>query len=322
MAHKISKSIFGAANLGVFDMGKMSLAETMRAASQAIDLGINTFDCADIYGLGAGEENLAAALGSQIQSAHIISKFGVAWNAQNSLPRVQTYRDCSPKYLKQALDASLRRLGCEKIDTYFVHWPDNVTPLEEIGRALEAVKKAGKIGEYGFSNFPVSEIKFAIEQGEISPAWVQAECNLLSSDSHLSDLKNLRSNGIGVMVYGTLAQGYLTGKFNEPPKFLANDRRNRMQHFKSDLFMKNISILEVLKKVAKATNLSMGQVATTWCLENGLADAAIIGIKSCKQLHEAAGVINGPYLGLYLEILNEARKDVHNNPNGSLTQHS
>ena len=110
------------------------------------------------------------------------------------------------------------------------------------------------------------------------------------------------------MVYGTLAQGYLTGKFNEPPKFLANDRRNRMQHFKSDLFMKNISILEVLKKVAKATNLSMGQVATTWCLENGLADAAIIGIKSCKQLHEAAGVINGPYLGLYLEILNEARK--------------
>ena len=308
MAPPVSKSIFGAANLGVFDMGEMSLTETMRAASEAMDLGINTFDCADIYGLGAAEENLAAALGNQIKSAHIISKYGVAWGSRNYSSRVRTYRDCSPAYLQQALDASLQRLGCEKIDTYFVHWPDNVTPLAEISGALEAAKKSGKIGEYGFSNFPVSTIRVAIERGEASPAWIQAECNLLSSDAHLSDLRGLRDSGVSIMVYGTLAQGYLTGKFNEPPNFLESDRRARMQHFNPDFFMKNISILKVLEKISKATNLSMGQVATAWCLESGLADAAIVGIKSRKQLQEAAGVLSGPYLGSFLEVLNEARQ--------------
>ena len=307
MVQRISQTIFGCAPLGVFDMGELELSETMLSAEKAFECGITTFDCADIYGLGAAEENLALALGSKIQSAHIISKFGVCWEPDTSGRRLKTYRDCSSKHMEKALNASLRRLGREQIDTYFVHWPDGKTSLSEIADAMERAKKAGKIGEYGFSNFPASEIVLAVERGDAAPAWVQVECNLLSTDKELEDLRLLRKYDVGVMAYGTLAQGYLTGKFKQIPVFGKNDRRARMPHFQAENFLENQEFIFRLKSVSDELGLSMGQTATAWCLESGLADAVIIGIKTVPQLLDIVKNLDNQLLGSKIIKLNEAR---------------
>ena len=320
MSKIVSKAIFGCAKLGLVDMGNVCLSEVKRAASKAIEYGVTTFDCADIYGLGAAEKNLTDALGKKIKDVHIISKFGIGWRTRHNA-RARTYRDISPDYMRVALDASLKRLKVEKIDTYFIHWPDGQVPIKEISGALEAEKKAGKIGAYGFSNFANDEVFRAVIDGDASPTWVQTHCSLLSEQNHMIQLKQLREIGIKVMVYGTLAQGYLTGKFAYPPVFSGNDRRARLSHFSPENFKRNARLLEILGEISDQLNLSKAQIATAWCIENGLADSAIVGIKSEMQLSEAAHACNGPHLGIYLNTLNAIQKSLIKDGTNDYTQH-
>lgn len=321
MKNKITKIIFGCAPLGIFDMGEMLLSETMEAVEKAFDSGITTFDCADIYGLGEAEINLAKALGPKIRNAHIITKFGVAWNKGSFVDRIKTYRDCSKKHMNNALDNSLKRLGCEQIGTYFVHWPDGKTTLSEISDNLEEVKKMGKIGSYGFSNFPSYQIIEALEKGESSPTWIQTECNLLSNENNLKDLQKLKKYGIKIMGYGTLAQGYLSGKFTDPPKFKKNDRRFRMSHFQPKIFLNNKSFLRVLQDVANEEGLTMSQTAVAWCIGNKYVDSVIIGIKKYSQLKEFIFNNDVKILETNMKKLNNARSMLRKNIRGYDTLH-
>ena len=292
MSKKVTKLIYGCAPLGVYDMGKIILSDVMTTVEEAFDLGITSFDCADIYGLGAAERNLSKALGSKIKKAHIITKYGISWRQKSSDNRVDTFRNCSKEYMVKALDASLKRLGCEQIDTYFVHWPDGKTSLSEITDSLEAVKKSGKICSYGFSNFPIKTIKNSIIKEETAPSWFQAEYSLLCDDKDLEDLQNLKKQGIGIMGYGGLAQGYLSGKFKIPPKFETNDRRIRMKHFKPNFFLKNKYFLNILENIAKEEGLTMSQTAISWCIQSGNIDSIIVGIKNHRQLIELINLEN------------------------------
>jgi aryl-alcohol dehydrogenase-like predicted oxidoreductase len=151
---KVSRIIFGCEALGGTDWGKVDVPAVQAAVAHAWDRGINTFDVADVYGLGRAETALAEALGPRRHDAVIITKFGVNWRQGKNGGRAETFRDASPAHAKKAAENSLRRLKIDCIPLYLVHWPDPRTPLADTRAALEELKAAGKIRRYGLSNFP------------------------------------------------------------------------------------------------------------------------------------------------------------------------
>ncbi|HEX3868310.1 MAG TPA: aldo/keto reductase, partial [Gemmatimonadaceae bacterium] len=147
----VSRVAFGCAAIGGADYGPADDADSLRAAHQAIDLGINFFDVADVYGFGRAERVLGEALASK-SSANVIvaTKGGVRWD-----DRGRTQRDSSPDWISTAIDASLSRLRVERIDLYQLHWPDPKTPIEDTLDLLERRREDGKIGQIGCTNFPL-----------------------------------------------------------------------------------------------------------------------------------------------------------------------
>ena len=132
----VSRIILGCEPLGGTDWGDFNLEDAKNAVRHALELGINTFDVADVYGLGQAEEVLAEALGQRRHDSIIITKFGVNWRTSEFQARAETFRDASPKHVRSALEASLRRLKIEYIPLYLIHWPDPNTPIEDTIEAL------------------------------------------------------------------------------------------------------------------------------------------------------------------------------------------
>jgi aryl-alcohol dehydrogenase-like predicted oxidoreductase len=300
----MSKIVFGGAPLGLIDMGNVDLKEVMAAAAEAFDSGITTFDCADVYGLGEGEKNLARALGHRLNDAHIISKFGVAWKNSAGTSRAETYRDCSPSYMRKALDASLTRLRRDYIDTYLVHWPDGKTPIEDILDALESVRKQGKIINFGLSNFNSSEIVRVNRTHEFQCPWFQAECNILMPDSEIRDLELIRNTGTKVMAYGPLAQGFLTGKYVTEPKFPSSDRRSRMKHFSQQYIGANRRLILMMDAAAKKAGVSIREAAIAWCFGTNVIDVVVIGMKTRAHVRDSQGILD---MSLNSDLISELR---------------
>lgn len=148
---EVSRIGFGCWAIGGHGYGKVDDRDSMLAIQKAVDLGINFFDTADVYGFGHFEEILSKALGSKRHDVVIATKFGVNWDNNG-----KTFLDCSPGRIETAIDASLRRLKLEMIPLYQIHWYDNVTPLEEVLLQLKRCQEIGKIRYIGLSNFPIA----------------------------------------------------------------------------------------------------------------------------------------------------------------------
>ena len=291
MGLKLCPLAIGCEPLGKMDWGNVNIDECKRAIKIAFENGINIFDTADVYGLGKSEEELSKALGSKRQNAFIISKFGVRWNKSNDgSNRAKTFKDSSPKYFIDAIENSLRRLRLEAIPLYLVHWPDEKTPIEDTLIALEKARKDGKILNYGLSNFSLKSIKGVIDEFPI--AAIQTSYNMVNNKSEILDLLHLTFNkGLSTFTYGPLAQGLLSGKYNDQSKFSINDRRHRLEHFSKVSLKEKKKILVGLNKVAKKHNKTMAQVALRWVLDSNNVTSAIVGIKNRKQLRSNLEVL-------------------------------
>jgi aryl-alcohol dehydrogenase-like predicted oxidoreductase len=280
--YPLSKLTFGCEPLGGTDWGKIDIPEIRKSIEFAFDNGINVFDVADVYGLGNAEIELSKALGLKIKDVFIITKFGVRWDYNENGNRASTYKDSSPKYMVQALESSLSRLRLDCIPLYLIHWPDNNTKLDETIESLEKVKSEGKILNYGISNFFNFKIESLFTKYKISA--FQGPLNLIDFKRAINVFNSAKKVGVTTFSYGPLAQGLLTGKFNQFTKFEIDDRRSRLPHFQSEEWDMNNKILEVLSSISSNYNKSISQIAIRWVIDNCSIDSVITGAKNISQV--------------------------------------
>lgn len=280
----VSRIAFGCWAIGGHGYGKIDDRESVKAIKKALELGINFYDTADVYGFGHSEEILAKALGKNRKKALIATKFGVAWDTSG-----RTFKDCNPKRINKALEGSLRRLKVDCIPLYQIHWHDGVTPIEAIMEKLIECQRAGKICYIGCSNFPIHLIRRASKISRIDSN--QVLYNLADRHTEKDITKYVQELKIGVLAYSVLSRGLLSGKYDKDSQFDSNDTRNKDNNFKGKRLKKYLKIYDTLKDIAKDYNKTPMQVAIRWVLDNPNITSAIVGIKTLNQLEENAGAM-------------------------------
>jgi aryl-alcohol dehydrogenase-like predicted oxidoreductase len=274
--------------------GQTDDRESIAAVRRALDLGINFFDTADIYGFGHSEEMLAEALGSRRKDVILATKVGLAWDEHGCL-----FRSSSRHHIMNAVEASLRRLRTDYIDLYQIHWPDSYTSFEITMKTMDDLVKSGKVRYVGVSNFTVRHIKECMNIGPIHS--LQPPYNMFMRDAERGLLTFCKKNGIGVVAYGPLAYGLLTGKFTKETEFPKTDWRSgelfpdpgdwqkHIDLFHGKQFRRNLHIVERVKKIADKHGKTVGQLAIAWVLSNPSITSAIVGAKRPSQIEENVG---------------------------------
>lgn len=279
----LSRVGFGCAALGGYDYGKVNDQDSVAAVRRALELGVNFFDTADVYGLGHAEELLAEALGSRRHDVIVATKFGVRWDNQGN-----TERDISPARVFEALDGSLRRLRLDCIPLYQIHWNDGQTPISQTMEALMKCQEAGKIRFIGSCNLSFSLIEEAQRFGRVES--LQLPYSLAERDSEQVINEGHRKYQMSTFCYNPLAQGLLTGKYGRDSRFYGTDLRTRSYLFHGPSLTINLALADKLKIVAKRHGRTPAQVAIRWILENESVGCAIVGVKTPAQIEENAGV--------------------------------
>lgn len=277
-----SRLTLGCEYLGEADWGHYDEAAAKATLFRALDEGITALDVADVYGLGKAEEKLSHWLGPRLKNLILVTKGGVRWELAPGETRAKTRFDLSANYLEQAVAASLKRLGLDCIPLYLLHWPDPHTPLAESILKLEDLKRRGLIQEYGVSNFSLTLLKESLQFGRLKA--LECPLSLIQPEAKKEILPWCESQGVGVLAYGTLAQGLLSGKYNADSKFQENDRRHRLKHFQGAELEKNLKIIKNLEAHARHLGVSLPQAAIRWAAEQGGVLSAVVGAKTPEQI--------------------------------------
>ena len=273
--------------------GAIEEAEFVRAIGRALDVGINCFDTAEGYGMGASEIALGQALGRRRDEAIIVTKFGMNYRDKPNL------RDSSRERVLASIDKSLKNLGTDYVDVYLVHWPDRLTPFEETMQALDDVVREGKVRFVGLSNFKPEEIDACMKVRRVDV--VQYGWNMFDRRMQRDILPYCEKNGVGFMAYGSLAYGLLTGTFTEDHDFGSADWRARQGNmgaikifatlFGPEKFKDNVRAVEELKGIAARYGKSLPQLALRWALSNGAVSTALVGCRTVAEVDDNAGAI-------------------------------
>ena len=281
---EVSKVGFGCWSIGGYDRDDVNDRDSLASIHKALDLGINFFDTADVYGFGYSEKILSKALGSLRSKVVIATKFGVAWDENH-----KTYRDSSGKRAVKALEGSLRRLKIDCIPLYQIHWHDGKTPISETMEALKKCQKEGKIRHIGCSNFPTELIFEANKTLRLS----SNELLYCFAQKHLeTDLQRcFEELKMGTIAYGVLGKGLFSGQYDANAKFSRYDSRSRDDNFQGQKLKNNLDITRVLKKVAEKYNKTISQTAIRWALDNPYLTCALTGARIPEQIAENTGAV-------------------------------
>jgi aryl-alcohol dehydrogenase-like predicted oxidoreductase len=251
-------------------------AGTAAVVDAALDAGINFFDTADCYGAGQSEEFLGAALRNRRSKAIIATKFGMKMGEGKEGAR--------PEYVREALDASLKRLQADTIDLYQIHLPDPKTPITETMQALNDAVKAGKVREIGCSNFSVEQMRAArTSQGPQYFASLQNEYSLLHREPETDVLPECARTGVGFLPYFPLANGLLTGKYRKGQPFPDSSRAK--DAFGPKVFTAaNLERAEALTAFASSRRHSLLELAFSWLAARPQVCSVIAGAKTPEQV--------------------------------------
>ena len=285
-----SKLAIGCELLGGVDWGKYDLNKVKEAINHAYDIGITTFDTADVYGLGRSEIELSKTLGSKRHEAFIISKFGLKWlNSEKKNERAIIKNDCSSTYIKFALENTLKRLKIEALPLYLVHWPDKSTPIEKIFDTLDNFVKEGKILNYGISNFKQQEISKISENSNIKA--IQDSFNLKDFIEKKGNFETAKKHKLYTFSYGPLSQGLLTGKYSANHQFQLDDRRYRLKYFQNSEWDRNKILLNKISIIAKKYKRNFSEVPVRWIIDFGLVDTIIFGAKNINHVNQISSCL-------------------------------
>ena len=264
------------------EWGAADLQESKDAIHRAVELGINLFDTAQGYGFGAAEQLLGEALRGRTSRDEVIiaTKGGLRMDGDRLL------RDTSRRWLREGVESSLRQLGTDYIDLYQVHWPDLHTPPEETAGALEELVSEGKIRHVGVSNYDADQMQALGGFGRVET--LQPPYHLFRRDIEATVLRYTAAHDVGVLVYGPLAHGLLSGRMGESTTFDFDDWRSKSPDFTGDTFRRNLAVAERLKALARERDITLPQLAVAWTLANPAVHVAIVGARRPDQLDETA----------------------------------
>lgn len=273
--------------------GRIEETEFTRAIARALDLGVNCFDTAEGYGLGASERALGRALGPRRKEAIVASKFGMNYRDKPNL------RDSSRERVLASIDKSLQNLGTDWVDVYLVHWPDRLTPFDETMRALEDVVRAGKARFVGVSNFKREEIEACAQVRRVDVA--QYGWNMFDRRMQREILPYCEEHDVGFMAYGSLAYGLLTGAFTRDTDFGSDDWRSRAHKmgsiklfdhlFGPESFPRNLQVVNDLKEIASRHRRSLPQLALRWATTNPAVSTALVGCRTVAEVEDNVGAL-------------------------------
>ncbi|HEY3715426.1 MAG TPA: aldo/keto reductase [Jatrophihabitantaceae bacterium] len=264
------------------DWGAADLEAGRDAIDYALSLGINLFDTAQGYGFGVAEELLGRALRERADREDVI----IATKGGLRMDGDRVVRDASRDWLRKGVASSLRHLDTDYIDIYQVHWPDLHTPPQETAEALTELVAEGKIRHVGVSNYDADQTETFGRFGPVHT--VQPPYHLFRREIEEAVLPYAAAHDIGVLVYGPMAHGLLSGQVTESTTFDADDWRSHSTDFTGTTFHRNLGVVEQLKQFAKQRDITLPQLAVAWTLANPAVHVAIVGARGPGQLTETA----------------------------------
>ncbi|MFG2221966.1 aldo/keto reductase [Streptomyces sp. NPDC048644] len=269
--------------------GPADADEALRTLDRAAALGVTLLDTADAYGRGANEELLGGWLGDRGRRADVFlaTKFGLRHDpATGRVDRVDT----SPGYVPAACDASLRRLGVERIDLYYAHRRDPGTPVEDTVGAMAELVTAGKVAHLGLSEVSAATLRAAHAVHPISA--VQVEYSLFTRDVAEGELlATCRELGISVVAYSPLGRGMLAGALASRDELTEGDNRLRWPRFSDENLTRNLALVNEVRRIAREIGVPPAQAALGWLLAQGDDIVPIPGTKRVRYVEENAGAL-------------------------------
>jgi len=260
--------------------GSTNEEQSIRTIHQALDWGINFLDTADMYGVGHNEELVGRAIKDRRDKVVLATKFGNVRGPDGSFKGVKG----KPSYVKEACDASLKRLGVNIIDLYYQHRVDPDTPIEETVGAMADLVKQGKVRFIGLSEAAPQTIRRAYSVYPISA--LQTEYSLWTRDVEVEILATCRELGIGFVPYSPLGRGFLTGRIKSVEDLEEGDYRRNSPRFQEDNLEYNLDIIRRLEEIASAKRCSLAQLSLAWLLARGEDIVPIVGTKHSGYLED------------------------------------
>jgi aryl-alcohol dehydrogenase-like predicted oxidoreductase len=260
--------------------------ESIATIHRALELGVTFLDTADMYGVGANEELVGRALAGRRDGVVLATKFGIERRADDP-----TYRTINgrPAYVRQSCEGSLRRLGVDHIDLYYLHRVDPEVPIEDTVGAMAELVGEGKVRHLGLSEASAGTLRRAAAVHPI--AALQTEWSVFTRDLEAEIVPTCRELGIGLVPYSPLGRGLLTGVITSTSELADNDFRRHQPRYQGENLDHNLSLLAVVKEIAARHGCTPGQVALAWVLAQGDDVVPIPGTRRRRYLEENVGAV-------------------------------
>jgi aryl-alcohol dehydrogenase-like predicted oxidoreductase len=267
-----------------FAWGPQDDDESVAAIHAALDAGINWIDTAAVYGLGHSEEVVARALKGRSHKPFVFTKCERVWNERREIGK-----SLKADSIRREVEASLRRLQLDVIDLYQIHWPEPEEDIEEGWTAMAQLQHEGKVRWIGVSNFNVDHLRRAQAIAPITS--LQPPYSILAREIEAEVLPYTQTQGIGVIVYSPMKSGLLSGAMTREriAAMPADDFRRRTPHFQEPRLTRNLELAELLRSIGRRHDRTPAEVAIAWTLRHPAVTAAIVGMRSAKQVEGVIG---------------------------------
>jgi aryl-alcohol dehydrogenase-like predicted oxidoreductase len=277
----VSRVAFGTWQLGG-DWGETDEDAAIRAIRRALQRGVSLFDTAQGYGFGKAERLLAKALSGVSRDDVVIATKG----GLRPLGGAAVARDSSPDWIRRGVVDSLAALDTDYIDLLQVHWPDPAIPLAETAGALATLVDEGKVRHVGVSNFSVEQMDAF--SATLPVETVQPPYHLFHRDVEADVLPYTAAHDIGMLVYGPLAHGLLSGHLRADSNFTPGDWRAKSQDFQGEPYQRNLKVVATLERIANVElGVSISRLAVAWTLANPAVHVAIVGTRNPDHVDDA-----------------------------------